>query len=219
MVEYSVTDIVKEICRKWYIVILGIAIFAGISYPISRSSFSNAQEDYRSALEGDADEEEEEGFSGSLFYQVKEGTSAELRIYTDCILNHKFMNDFTPKYSFDYEKVSGQFALGVVSEDMIRVDLSNIKEGDYEKLKVILQDVAKDLNGRGLEISLEEDLLLQYSLEDENIYETLYEEPSGQRGAVRTMGTAAVLGCVVSMFGIMLLDYRKKAKELIKSAK
>ena len=100
---------------------------------------------------------------------------------------------------------------------MIRVDLANITEGDYEKLKVILQDVAKDLNGRGLEISLEEDLLLQYSLEDENIYETLYEEPSGQSGPVRTMGTAAVLGCVVSMFCVMLWDYRKKAKQLMKS--
>lgn len=219
MVEYSVADIVKEICRKWYIVILGIVIFAGISYPISRSSYSNAKEDYWSAVGGSADEEDEKGFSGSLFYQVKDGTKEELRVYTDCILNHKFMNDFTPKYSFDYEKVSEQFVLGVVSEDLIRIDLDNIKEDDYEKLKVILQDVAEDLNDRGLEISLEEDLLLQYSLENESIYETLYEEPSDQHSLVRTMGTAAVLGCVVSIFGIMLWDYKKKVQQFIASTK
>ena len=46
--EYSVSDLVKILLRRWYVILLVMAVFAGISYPLAKRSYDAAVENYES---------------------------------------------------------------------------------------------------------------------------------------------------------------------------
>jgi len=207
MIEYSVTDILKEIFRKWYIVVIGMLVLGGLSLPISERSFSVAQTEYNMAMTNT-----EAYVSSTIFYNVDCKSIDDIKIFVDCLKNVKYVSEISSNWDLDYAAIASKIEANIIDENILRIDLAKMEEGKYELVKEVILNLGKQLSKQGFEIKVEENFELQYKEPLDNIYEILYEKPSKKQNTIKIVGTAMALGCIVSMFGIMFWDYRKKVR-------
>ncbi len=232
MIDYEVKDLLKIVIRKWYVIVLAVAVFSLISVPMSRKSYQQAIEDYNRLLNGEEniDEQEEQEIleqnASFCIMKVESINNAEISDVEATNIVYQLLNNpsvlavINSNVQWDdpvnVENANSHRALSIITNsNAILINSNTLSEKNFSDFILEIERIIKtdldDVVGQQIEIQLG-NIVSQMipEVEDELIFgKSVIQEPSEMASYVKNMITAGVLGILVGVLAVLVCEYIK----------
>lgn len=232
MIDYEVKDLLKIVIRKWYVIVLAVAVFSLISVPMSRKSYQQAIEDYNRLLNGEEniDEQEEQEIleqnASFCIMKVESINNAEISDVEATNIVYQLLNNpsvlavINSNVQWDdpvnVENANSHRALSIITNsNAILINSNTLSEKNFSDFILEIERIIKtdldDVVGQQIEIQLG-NIVSQMipEVEDELTFgKSVIQEPSEMASYVKNMITAGVLGILVGVLAVLVCEYIK----------
>lgn len=209
MINYDCKSILFILLKKWYIVLIAVALTGGLSIPLAKTSYQRAEDNYEQLVVKD----EEKNYSVYAVYAVEPSSTCNLKIYSACLNDVSLMESVCRMnredlswsnllqgivYTFDLDKQELTISMSRNKENEIKflLDAVTIWLGNYLEENAVGRIVFNEMGYCQTEL-----------VEEPTIVSDLLEQPTGLGSRTKTVITAAIFGGVLGCFVVLLWDY------------
>lgn len=217
MVNYDCIIILKVLLKKWYIVLGTVFIFGIVSFPLAKTSYQKAIENYHQFVP----EDKELLFNVSFSYYVPEELEKSMDIYLACLNDKVLMQKVCDVYEeeMQWNSITQVLRYNYYDEENVfEVKLNNVSESEacfgINAVTVYLVGYLEENGFCKIEFK-EKEIVKNECLQDINLQ--ILSKPEKMKTMSRIILTAMLFGFVVGCMLVLLRDYYiKSSKTTIK---
>ena len=237
--EYNVLYLVKALLKKWYVIILAMALVAAAAVGLSKLSYKQAVADYQQNMQIAQSENKKVMLQSEFSYRLDDASLSFFgeyleeisgNVYSDekllsvaqstfneklrAVLNDKtVMAEVAEKYELGEEELAKYLNVTSVSKDAFRVSVSELNEAQAGEMRdAYLGALQKKLQNIFFSFEIEQQSN-QITVTDEAVQfiNAVMEEPVAP-SLVKTVITASLYGSAFACIGVLVFIFMKENK-------
>jgi hypothetical protein len=235
---YEVGDVFIILLKKWYVILITVILFAGLSYPLATISYNNALKDYEELTTKSTSSEEtntENMVKAVSYFKITMNNEKDNELAITIAKNivefsrkSFVINSFKEAISkntptFDEESLSQLSITALDSLPIIMIESESINEQVYNSyinsFPKIIQETLTPVFDEKFTIEMKNNSMESINTEIKEVQKLafnnmIFKMPTPLQSRIKIMVTASILGLLMSIVLVIILDFINTSKKV-----